>query len=237
MKRIALVATLGLLCVRCTTLPLSGDQKNAVNDVAIVTVYDGAIAIRAEGSNIFKSDNAVAYVTDWKLDDIIFHEAESRLISVGKKSIAVKFDQAKIKALTEHGDTTANYFLGSKMDERNDYLFTTALNQGAHYLLIFSPVHPEKFKAMHGFGLICHGGFGRDGDWEPLVYLHVALWDLNSKQKIFQNAYYLLSKSGRPCDDAKDLVPEKFASSFKDQFQAMTKDEVSILLDKSGLTK
>jgi hypothetical protein len=130
--------------------------------------------------------------------------------------------------------------LGTTDEEVNEYLFSTALSQGANYLFVFHPIKSDNFPHPKGFGLFCRSAFGTKGDWQAYTLFHVALWDLKAKSKVYQTAFNpedIGFKSGKACDDIKSTTPEKFVSAFKEQFQTLAKKSAQMTLNKSGLIK
>ena len=227
--------------VGCATTPLNEAKKDSVNNVATAVLFDDTLPVAYVGTTIFNNADSKVNISSWNLNSIVTREIETGLKSIGKTYKPVSFDKQKIKTAIESGDTALNRFVGDPNKELNEYLFSSAVSQGAKYLFVFQPIKHDNFPHYpKGLGLFCRSAFGTKGDWEAYSLFHVALWDLTTKEKVYQTAFSPADtalKSGKPCDELKNTSPEKFATLFKGQFQEIAKKSADMTLKKSGLLR
>ncbi len=232
-----LTATLFLF--GCSTAPLTKDQKSNVNNVATAVLFDDSLPVAYIGTTIFNNNESKVNIAGWNLNGIVTQEINEGLKSIKKTLKPVAFNKQKIKSAMETGDTAMNRFLGDPDKNLNEYLLSTALNQGAKYLFVFLPIAHGNFHLYpKGFGLYCRTAFGIKGDWEAYSLFHVALWDLTTKKKVFQTAIApneTAFKSDKSCEEIEKTTPEKFAALFKKQFQDIAKKSADLTLKQSGL--
>ncbi len=238
MKNLTYLFSVFLICVGCATTPLNEAKRQEVNNVGAAILFNEELPISTIGTTIFNNEKSKVNIAAWNLNEITANEISNQFKSINKTYKKINFDKAKVKAAIESGNTLAKQYLGTTEDELNAYLFETASNQGAEYLFIFKPIKSDNFPHPKGFGLFCRNPFGMKGDWQAYNLFHVALWDLKTKSKVYQTAFNpeeLDYKSGKPCMEAKGSTPEKFALSFKDQFQQLAKKSAQVTIKSSGL--
>ncbi len=227
------------LLAGCATTPLDETKKRNVNHVASAILFDEELPVVYVGTTIFNNTDSKVDTKSWGLNKIMENEIESGIKSIGKTYKHIKLDRQKIQAAIESGDTPLKRFAGDPNKEVNEYLFTSALNQGAKYLFIFRPSKSDNFPHYpKGMGLFCRSAFGTKGDWEAYSLFHVALWDLSTREKVYQTGFSPADtaiKSGKPCEELSKYSPDKFAMLFQDQFQELARQSAKMTLKKSGL--
>lgn len=240
MKILFLFASVSILISGCAMGPVDEAKKQEINNVGVALLFEDTIPVVYMGTTIFNNKDNRVDISSWKLNEIILGEMESGLKSSGKTFKKLNFDTNKVKESLASGDTGYKRMLGTTDEEVNEYIFSTAVSQGASYLFVFHPIKSENHPQPKGFGLFCRSRFGSKGDWHAYALFHVALWDLKTKSKIFQTAFDpndIGFESGKPCEEIKTTTVDKFAVLFKEQLQVLAKKSAQMTLKKSGLVK
>ncbi len=233
-----LLLTVSVGLTGCAT-PLTGAQKDNVNNVAAIAVYNDTLSVAYIGTTVFSNTLTKVDVSSWGLDSIVDQAMKAGLESVGKTYKPVPFDRQKISAAIESGNTALNRLAGTQYDALNDYLFSTAASHGAQYLFVFLPVRLSRLpEPPEGLGLYCRSFMGLKGDWEGTSVFSINLWDLTTKENIYSELIRprdTIFSGGKPCDALDSTTPEKFAALFMENFRAISQDSATLALKNSGL--
>lgn len=227
-----------VLVASCTTNPLSEAQKADINDIAFASFLEDEMPVTLLGPTVFKNENYKVNLRGWKVNQTLKEAMVAEIKKMKKNFKEVKFDDATTQAASRRGNTTRNRILNKQQDERNRYLMSTALAQGAKYLWIIQPSSHPYYPEHMGLGLFCRASLGSDGDWQAYLLFHASLWDLRANKKIFQQAINpeVMSKlTGRHCDELKKGKLPKFAESFKADLLELLRKTPHHLAKASGL--
>lgn len=222
----------------CAT-PLTGAQKDNVNNVAAIAVYNNTLSVAYIGTTVFSNTLTKVDVSSWGLDSVVDQAMTAGLQSVGKTYKPIPFDRQKMSAAIESGNTALNRLAGTQYDALNDYLFSTAASHGAQYLFVLLPVRLSHLpEPPEGLGLFCRSFMGLKGDWEGASVFSINLWNLTTKEIIYSELIKprdTIFSGGRPCAELDSTTPEKFAALFMENFRAISKESATLALRNSGL--
>ena len=234
-KILAILAVL----TSCATAPLSESQIAEIDDIAFASFLEDEMPVTLLGSTVFNNEKYDVNLKGWNVNQTLKDAMIREIKKMGKTYKDVRFNDATTEAASRRGNTTRNRILNKQQDERNSYLMSSALGQGAKYLWIIQPSSHPYYPEHMGLGMFCRAPMGSAGDWQSYLLFHASLWDLKSNKKVFQHAINpeTMSKmSGRPCAEIKKMKLQKFAESFRPQLLKLLQDTPALLGKASGLS-
>lgn len=218
-------SALGLLILSsCQTSKISEKEKNALDQVLVLSLLDTNLQLSELGSKFNQSAESVVWdASDWKINERIELEFRKRLSESGKKTWSLK-PQAKKEILKSYGTESQETF---SIDPRRvgvlrEELIRRYLGLGTRYLLLISS---EKFTKPYNFlressGIVCLEG-KRDTrkHWIYISYKS-SLWDMSQNREIASfvpKEPYKIETPETACDFYTEKNKSR-VSRYKDRF-------------------
>lgn len=225
------ILSLSFLLANCAT---KSAEKNP-DHIGVVAIFDDTMPITYLGS---KSKELSADTAQWSLNQNITSEVQSGLQNAHKNSFALNVDSQFIKNSKEEAQGLKNIYLGNRYQNLEQYFAVEAEKQGAQYLLVMHPTLSESFPGYKpGYGLVCRSQKGDKGDLEAYFLMRAQLWNVKTKTLEVRTTITpqdVAFKTGKSCDEAAKITPDKLAALYKDQVLTLAKRSAELVLNRSG---
>ncbi|WP_374077909.1 hypothetical protein [Bdellovibrio bacteriovorus] len=232
---------LSLLLTSCAAKTIDSSKLQKVDNVGIVSVLDDQASVKYSGTTIFTNKEFAANTSPLSVNKLIVDEIHSELSSLQKKSLNVTLDMKKINEGKKEALSLKNIYLGNRYQTIQQYVLEEAAKQGAEYVFVVHPTIHDGFP-MHksGYGFLCQSPLGRKGDLEVYFLVGAELWNVKTKEieaRATVTPEQVAIKTGKTCEEAAKMSPDKLAALYKEQLTNLAKKSVSLILFETGVKK
>ncbi|MNJ92809.1 hypothetical protein D3C87_104830 [compost metagenome] len=238
MRKILHLLTFSLLFSGCATHTADKNNFKNYNDFGVLAFFSQNMPIQFNAFSARNSKTVSADIGSWDIAAVLTAELESQLKGMNKDLKKVTVDPVKVKTELDEARNLNAVYLGDRYQILDQYLLTEAGTQGAKYLFILHPVSLETFpQHKGGFGFICNSSKNSKGELEGYALYRTELWNVKTQsvdRRITITPAEMSFKTGKSCQETKNISPDKLAALYKEDFMSLAKNSITLMLQKAS---
>ncbi len=237
MFKFVLIALASLFACGCASTSFDKNKMASINDIGVLAIFDDQLPISYIGTTVLSNKDFSADVSKWSINQTLVSSARAELGQMNKKTFSIALDMQKVQQAKSQAKSLKDIYLGNRYQELQQYVLSEAEKQGAQYVFVMHPMSHENFPQYKpGFGLFCRAPLTAKGDLEVYSLIRAEIWNVKTKEveaRALITPADAVFKTGKTCEEAQQMAPEKLAALYKEQVMAVVKRSVDIILSKT----
>ena len=237
MSKSVLIALAALFSFGCASKSFDKNKMASINDIGVIAIFDDQMPISYVGTTVLSNKDFSADVSKWSINQTLVNSARAELGQMNKKTFTITLDNQFVQQAKTQAKSLKDIYLGNRYQELQQYVLAQGEKQGAQYVFVMHPMSHDNFPQYKpGFGLFCRAPLAAKGDLEVYSLIRAEIWNVKTKEV---EARALITpadaafKTGKTCEEAQQMAPEKLAALYKEQVMAIVKRSVDIILSKT----